>query len=261
MRNWLPISYASLVLLLVLTLLGYVYGTASDTRWVADPSLNLGANVFGILLTVFLIDGAIRRNETWERRRIRKIAFQQLRRPMLRHLQVIYGMYKAAAVQAPEVRSADIPGLFDEHYFAELAFLDFSKPAPVSSPVPMQWFDYLSIAVSEFKADLGRTVDRYAMFLDAESVNLIETLINSVFIALLQQVPAIRDLGRRGQAVPSANIWAGEGMAVIVRDYVAGFVALVELHNRIVGDEQPLTPNEDLWRNDVAPTFGSGRLE
>jgi hypothetical protein len=259
MKNWLPVSYGILLLGLAATLGGYIYGTVSHTDWVAEPSLNLGANIVGILLTVLLIDTVIRRNENTERRRIRRITFQQLRRPLLRHLQVLYGMYKASVLQAPDVRSADIPGLFDARYFAELAFLDFPKPAPVSSPIPLQWFDYLSMAASEFKADLGRTIDRYALFLDSESVELTETLINSVFISLLQQVPAIRDAGHRGQAVPIANIWAGEGMSEIVREYVVSYTPLVEHYNRTVNDEERLTPNDDLWRNDVAPSFGSAR--
>lgn len=259
MKNWLPVSYVILLLCLVGTLAGYIYGTASQTNWVAEPSLNIGANVLGILLTVVLIDTVIRRNENRERSRIRRIAFQQLRRPLLRHLQVLYGMYKASAARPPEVRSADIRGLFDDCYFAELAFLDFSKPAPVSSPLPLQWFDYLSMTASEFKGDLGRTVDRYALFLDGESVELIESLINSTFISLLQQVPAVRNSGRRGQVVLSGNIWAGGGMGPVIREYVAWFTELVDRYNLTVRVEDQLSPNDDLWRNDVAPSFGSAR--
>jgi hypothetical protein len=168
-------------------------------------------------------------------------------------------MYKASTLQAPETRSADVRGLFDDRYFAELVFLDFSMPAPVSSPIPLQWFDYLSMSASEFKGDLGRTVDRYALFLDGESLELMETLINSTFISLLQQVPAIRNAGRRGQVVPSGNIWAGGGMATIIREYVAWFAELVDCYNLTVREDEQLTPNDDLWRNDVAPTFGSAR--
>ena len=212
------------------------------------------------MLTVFLIDALIRRNEERERKRVRRVAFQQLRIPLLHHLLVLHGMYKASIPNPPEIRPGEVRELFTDSYFVQLTFLDFSKPAPLSSAVPLQWFDYLKMESEKFKAALGRTIEKYAVFLEGDSVEILETLINSSFISLLEQAPAIRDVDKREAFKRNYNLLAGQGIAELVREYANVFTRLVELYNLAVPGEQKLILGSDLWRNDIAPQFGSARI-
>jgi hypothetical protein len=260
MRNLLPLSYAFLFVLLAATIGGYLCGVAQQIEWLKDLSLNVGTEIFGILLTVFLIDAVIRRNEERERNRVRQIAFQQLRIPLLHQLQMLHGMYKGCISRPPETTPTEISGLFSDDYFIQIAFLDFSKPAPLSSAVPLQWFDYLKMEVEKFKTALGRTIEKYAAFVDADSIALLETLMDSSFISLIAQAPAIRDVDRRENFQRSYNLLAGQGMAQLVREFTSTFCQLVETYNLAVPIERKLSLDGGSWRTDVSPQFGSARL-
>lgn len=260
MRNLLSISYTFLFLLLPASIGGYVCGVKQGVEWIKDVSLNTGTGVFGILLTVFLIDEVIRRNEARERKRVREVAFQQLRIPLLHQLTMLHSMYKASIPSLPENQPVEIRDLFSDSYFIQLAFLDFSKPAPLASAMSLQWFDYLKMEVEKFKLALGRTIEKYAIFLDGGTVELLETLINSTFISLLETFPAIRELDRKEGFSRTYNLCAGTSMAEIVRGYTNEFTRLVELYNATVPAEQKLTVGCGFWRKDIAPQFGSARL-
>ncbi|HJV82038.1 hypothetical protein [Noviherbaspirillum sp.] len=260
MRNLLSLSYAILCALFAATIGGYLWGAAQQVAWLKDLSLNVGTEIFGILLTVFLIDAVIRRNEERERNRVRQIAFQQLRIPLLHQLHMLHGMYKGCIPRQPEIVPASIRELFSDDYFVQLAFLDFSKPAPLSSTVPLQWFDYLKMEVEKFKAALGRTIEKYAVFLDADSIALLERLMDASFISLIAQAPAIRDVDRRENFRRSYNLLAGQGMAELIRKYTEAFCQLVETYNLAVPAELKLALDSGLWRNDMSPQFDSARL-
>jgi len=118
-------------------------------------------------------------------------------------------MYKACISHPPEIVPTVISELFLDDYFIQLAFLDFSKPAPLSSTLSLQWFDYLKMEIEKFKTALGRTIEKYAVFLDANSIALLETVIDSRFILLIAQAPVIRDVDRRENFRRSYNLLEG----------------------------------------------------
>lgn len=256
----LPISKAFLLALLAATVGGYLFGATHQIEWLKDISLNIGTEIFGIFLTVVLIDAVIRNSEERERERIRQIAFQQLRIPLLHQLQMLHGMYKACILRPPETPATEIPDLFSDDYFIQIAFLDFSKPAPIFSAVPLQWFDYLRLEVDKFKTAMSRTLEKYAVFLDVNSIALLETLMDSSFISLIVQAPAIRDVDGRENFQRSYNLLAGQGMPQVVREFTDTFCQLVEAYNLAVPHEQKLVLNDGLWRTDMSPRFGSARL-
>ena len=113
--------------------------------------------------------------------------------------------------------------------------------------------------VDKFKAALGRTIEKYAVFLDSNSIEILEKLIDSSFISLIGQAPAIRDIDRENFRGPY-NLLAGQGMAAIVREYISTFCQLVEVYNLAVLEERKLVLDSGLWRNDTSPQFGSARL-
>jgi len=65
-------------------------------------SLNLGTEITGILLTVWLIDAVIRGKEARDQERYRRIALQQLYVPLIRHLRLLSDMYKASMERKPD---------------------------------------------------------------------------------------------------------------------------------------------------------------
>ena len=260
MRNLLPVSYGILVLLIIASVRVYWYALRLGYQWVQDVSLNVGAAVLAIFLTVFLIDAAIRRNERRERLRVQRVAFQRLRTPLVRHLQVLFGLYKAAVTVRPQKCASDVQGFFADDYFVQIAFLDFSKPAPVASLRALQWFDYLKTQFEDFRSALSRTVGKYALYLDVEAIELLEQMINSSFLSLVIQAPALRELDRKKGFKRSYNLLGGEGVSDLVREYVRWFAQLVEAYNKNVKPGEQLAVTSELWRNDISPQIGSARM-
>lgn len=260
MRNLLPLSYFVLVIVLIGMIVSYFFASQDSLEWLKNISLNLGTEVVGIFLTVVLIDAAIRRNEAAERQRIKRIAFQQLRVSLVRQLNVLQGMYKATITNSPQNKPTTVSELFTDDYFVQLGLLDLSKPAPVVSVISIQWMDYIQSDVEKFKSAIGRTLEKYAVFLDVETVELLEDILASSFLHMMTQVPAIRDLDRKENFLRQYNLLAGQDMTELIRTYTGCFIKLVDVYNQNVPTDLQIKLDEGHWRDDIAPRFGTGRI-
>jgi hypothetical protein len=257
--SFLRISYCVLITIFFASVGGYLYLTQTNCDWLKDLSLNVGTEILGILLTVFLIDAVIRRNEEKERVMARSLAFQQLGLPLRHQLGVLHNLYKASITNPPEKPPVEVEELFSPSYFVQIAFLDFSKPAPLIAAKPLQWFDYLKSESEKFRLALGRTIEKYALFLNIDEIELLEELINSSFLAMLEQAPAIRDVDGKEGFKRNYNLFGGQGMDDLVRRYTVSFSRLVRIYNSIAPDRK-LCVTSEMWRNDVAPQLGSARI-
>lgn len=256
MTRLLRFSYATLVVLELVCLIFLFIPTLPD--WMNDIALNLGTEILGILLTVLLIDSVIRGNEKRERSRYQAVALRQLRIPLVHHLQLLFSLYKASIPHKPEELVSDPRKLFSDDYFVQLAFFDFSKSAPVVPEI--QWFDHLKQEFTQFRDALSRTVEKYALYLDVETVELVEQLINSTLLSFVLQAPVVRDLDRSQGIRRQYNLLGGSGMAKLVREHTQWFSESVESYNEGVPVEQRIKLADHLWRDDVAPQIGSARL-
>jgi hypothetical protein len=253
------ISYFVLTTLSAMSFIFY-FKAPSESKWdwVRNITVNLGTGIIVALLTALLIDAIINRKQERERKRYELVGLQQLRIPLLHQFQLLFNIFKASVEIKPQNIYQNLRDLFDEDYFVQLAFFDFSKPAPIATP--LQWFDYLSHECTKFRDALNRTVEKYSIYLDSETLDVIEQLINSSFISFILQAPAVREVDKRGGFSRDYNFFAGSGMGDIVREYTSLFLKLMEYYNEQVAQENKIVFKDDLWRNDVAPQFGSARI-
>ena len=239
----------------------YIYSLNCDgPDWLKDISLNLGTGILGIFLTVWLIDAVIHKKEQYERERVLKVAFSQLRLPLLHHISMLVAMYKGALAHAPQTPPRDLKELFGPDYAVQVAFLDFAKPAPLMNVLPLNWFDYFHHEIEKFSSALSRTIEKYATFLDPETVEILEELLASNLLSFLSQSRAIPPIHTQQGIKCRYNLLAGQGVAELVRQHTALIEQLVELANRKLPQDKTLALRADDWRNDVAPQFGSARL-
>jgi|GEM_PF-3972297 len=247
----LKVSIAVVFLLSSASLFSYWKG------WFSDFTLNLGTELIGILITVVFIDLVISRHEQREKSKLRRIALRQLRVPMQRHLSLLFNMYKAS-VTAPATRSINGPEtLFREDYYLQLASFDLSKDAPV---IPkQQWIDYACHEVNEFRESLSRTLEKYAMHLDSEVIDLLESLLGSSFLSFLKQVPNIRNIDRNEGLNRSFVFFGAPGMKDMIERHTDLFSRLVKLFNSEMDQADHVKLSSDIWRNDVSPQIGSAR--
>ena len=176
MKLW--ISY---IILIIFTIISFTfYFNVQDTSWIKDFSLNFSTEVIGILLTVFLIDIIIKMKEERERIKRQEIGLKQLKVNLLNHLHLLFNIYKASVESKPNDLNMKASHFFDENYYQEIKYFDFSKNAPVTSNI--NWGYYLASKNEKFKTGLNKTIDKYGIYLDSDGIDLMEKLINSNFI-------------------------------------------------------------------------------
>jgi hypothetical protein len=253
-------SLIALAVIQVALVASYVYSARCGPDWLKDVSLNIGTEVFGILLTVWLIDTVIRKNEQIDRDRVVTVAFAQMRLPLRHHLTMLLGMYKAAVTHAPQNPPSELRELFGPDYPVQLAFLDFAKPAPLMNVQPLSWFDYFNHEVESFRTALTRTIEKYATFLDPETVELLESLIASNLLGFLSQARSIPPFDRQQGITRQYNLLSGQGVADLIGQHTALVQRLVALANQRLPQDKWVAIKADDWRNDIAPQFGSARL-
>ncbi|HBL10382.1 MAG TPA: hypothetical protein DD379_03025 [Cyanobacteria bacterium UBA11162] len=250
-----------LVLVLLLGSCFFIYFIISDPNsWIKSFSMEMASEIIGIFIVVFSIDRVIEIDQEKQRRKLESVAFLQLRRPLLRHFYLFFNMFKATITEKPDKVYQAVPDLFDNVFFEQLAFLDFDKSAPVLPSLEATWSDYLSKECVQFKDSLNRTMEKYCLFLQPEIIELMEDIINSPFLWLVFQAPAIRKFGGRQNTSGSYNLLARKEIRDLLREYTKLIAELFEQYNQRVSDEQKIKISADLWSNDILPKMGSGRI-
>ncbi|MBE9129847.1 MULTISPECIES: hypothetical protein [unclassified Coleofasciculus] len=234
----------------------------SQTNWIKGFSLDVAAEIIGILLVIFSIDLVIDAEREKERQKLEKVALQQLRRPLLRHFGLLINLFKTTVKVKENNDYKGIADLFDDFYFEQLAILDFSQPAPVIKSVEMSWLDYLLWECQQFRESLNRTVEKYSSFLQPDVINLIEEIINSPFIWWVVQSPKSYQL-EKTSATPKnseknglngqVNLLARPEVRQLIKEHTMAFVGLVELYNEKVSLENQIKMTEELWTVSLVP--------
>lgn len=247
---------------LLITCFVVSFSIHSQTNWLKGFSLDVAAEIIGILLVIFSIDLVMDAEREKERQKLEKVALQQLHRPLLRHFHLLINLFKATVKVKESKDYKDIADLFDDFYFEQLSILDFSQPAPVIKSVEMSWLDYLLWECQQFRESLNRTVEKYSSFLQPDVIDLIEEIINSPFIWWLVQSPKFHQLeqtsvtskncqknGCNGQV----NLLASPEVRQLIKEHTMAFIQLIELYNEKVTVENQIKMTEDLWTVSRSP--------
>jgi hypothetical protein len=163
-------------------------------------------------------------------------------------------MYKAAVQNKPSTLPTTYKDTFTEAYYKELSFLDFSKDAPVTPK--RDWFTHTDSEVRMFKQKLEQIVDTYSAFLDTKLIDILERITGSHFLYFLPQAKMIPLVDRQHGFKRAYTILAG--MEEIVKEHVSLMLQLIEYYNSYAVSLMEL--NQDIWRDDVAPIWGSSRV-
>ena len=243
-------SYLLLIVLAVLfSALSFVY----KDEWVSAYSSNIAAGIIGSLIVIFLVDRIIERNREKERLRVVRIALERLRIPILWHMTLLCNVYKAATQNKPTPLPTTFKDTFTDDYYKEISFLDFAKEAPV---IPKRdWFTHLDLMTKLFKEKLERVIDTYAVSLDVTLIEIIERIINSHFLFYIPQARSVPAIDRQHKIKRVYTMFSG--MEQIVKEHVSLMLELIEYFNSI--SDSPIQLNQEVWRDDVAPRWGSAR--
>jgi hypothetical protein len=223
-------------------------------------SINIIASIIGISMTVYGIDMVARYKTEEEYNRKKKMALRTLHIPVTNHFNILYYMFKASIEIPPSKNYVTIDDLFDDLYYYEVRFLDLESIAPIMRPIDIDWIDYIYEKFTNFKESLSRLVEKYGQFIEVETIDIIERLIDSGFINYMLKLKDLRliDKSRNWERRPysiSAIIEYG-----ILKQHIDLYLELVKEYNSVVDESHSIKLPTQLWNNNTAPREGSGRI-
>jgi len=252
MQKYLRISYSILVFLCFISFTLYILNICSDLF------LNLGTEIIGILLTIFLIDRIIKKNEENERKNLQKVVQRLLISPVNRHYDLWFNIYKATILELPAKDLTDPRELFNGDFYSKIAFLDITKNSPVYPE--RDWAKYIYQELNVFKEKLERIIIKYSFILESELLDLLENIVSNHFVHHIQ----LEYQSYKPEKGVTWFIWQSEGNLIInpvLEDYINAYYKLLDyLWNKIPEDKKKKITDQD-WRDDVAPAIGSGRID
>lgn len=219
---------------------------------------NLAAGFLASLVTVFFIDRSLDEDRRREQQRFRAIAFRQLRPILFGHLTLICEWYKAVATRKPDGDPLNFHELFSSRFCDELRYLDFSRLAPTAPPI--SWLEHSARDLKKFRSDINAVIDKYAFFLDPESLDMIDGLATSHIVNLLQGLPnALTTMIDMRRANFTNNFLAGPGVTEHLQTHLELLARFLALYNATA--PEPISwPYLPLWRPDAGGKFGSARM-
>lgn len=254
----LKYSYALLILFgIILLIVWRIY--VNTNTWIENFSLNLFTEIVGILLVVFLIDRIINRNRNKEKERYENIAIKQFRIPLIHQILFLLKLYKASTLTKPEKITDQIDNLFPEDFFKQIVYLDFSKDAPQLPAV--QYLDYCVQEIKRFKESISRTLEKYSIYLSPDIIELIENILNSHFIFFMMQLTRIREIDKSEGIKRQYNFFMGYRMDTIIREYIDLMKSFITKVNSHLSSDNKIHISTTVWRDDNAPSLGSGRIK
>ncbi|WP_373486350.1 hypothetical protein [Acetobacterium malicum] len=183
MNKNLSLSYIVLITVVIVCGLTYFVGPNNSVSVPSDfkeaIAFNLGISVVTILITVFLIDRVIERNKQNEIAKINKIAFNQIRIPILHQNIFLFNIFKATVFEEVEIKKMKPESLFNDFYFENIKYVDLIRVAPVLPK--MTWLEYINLEIVNFRKTLEKTIDRYGSTLPTKFIEECESIINSSF--------------------------------------------------------------------------------
>lgn len=230
--------------------------------WLEELSINLIAEISGILLVLVSVNKTVRENREREKTKFREIAFRPLKIVLQKQIYLFFEIFKAATKEKPEKEYRNLEDLFDDTYFDELKYLDILKPAPVLSPVgdKMDWLDYLVSECSNLTGALNRVVDRYALYLESELVDLMEKMADAAFIRFINSIWQAKQ--SNGLTSKGDLLFACEEM---LKEYAECLVRLVEIYNENVPSDRRIIIDEkqwkEWWKHKGRPQLGDSRID
>lgn len=247
--------WKSYLLLIVLTILFSALSFVFKDEWVGSYLSNIAAGILGSLLIIFLVDRIIERNRKKERFRVVGIALQRLSISIIRQMTLLCNIYKAATRNKPTRLPSTFEDAFNDNYYKEISYLDFTKDAPV---VPKRdWFTHLYLMTKSFREKIEQIIDTYGFYLDVSLIDLLERIVNSHFIHI---IPQLRNLPAVDRQLKFKRVYTMfSGIEDFVKEHVSLMEELVEYCNSY--SDIPIRLNQDVWRDDVAPKRGSARAE
>ena len=215
--------------------------------WLKDFTLNMTAELLGILLVVFSVNKAVKFREQQENNKFKQIAFRQLKIVLNKQLFLFIEMFDYATLAPDKINSKTLPEfLQNDDYYIKLHRLNLLDLAPILTPKggKMDWLDYIHSESVNLKSAINQVVDRYSFYLDSEVVDLMEKISDAGFIRFITSIWEAKKLEaykNHGDLLSDCEN--------LLREYIKGLLDLVYFYNDSVTEDRQINLDWETWNN------------
>ncbi|HIE0405293.1 TPA: hypothetical protein ACXI9Z_002108 [Proteus mirabilis] len=252
-----------LIVLSILTVVSFFLFTLNEIYswkpWVSSITGNLGVAFLSTIITVCLINMYLSEKEEKEEKKIRNICLISLDKPINEIAYVIFQLVKATT----ETRGTnDTPCLIDflkQVDITKIEKLDLFGRAPVYPE--RTWEVYLRTSFVEFTKKIQSFIEKYAYFLDADTIKLCEDIKNHQFIQCIKMIPHLKADHERENMHNPPNAYMQlyslktQNNPTMI-DYLNALEKLVKIVASAKNNEQFIV--HQTWNDNVLPELGSG---
>ncbi len=216
---------------LVLLALSILVGIAYFALWREALLANICAGFLLAYVVVVFVDSALEEERVKERAKVRAIALSLLQRPVNRQLGLLAHWYKVASNKPFEQLPSSYEDLFAEDFYQTLRCIDLYAKAPA---LPTQnWLTYSHREFDRFRRDVQSVLDRYAVFLESDTIELLERLADSSLVSMVVMLSesdhTVRALQQAHGIQTDHLALFAEGDLSVVRAHVDSVLDLVDL--------------------------------
>lgn len=242
---------------LVILVLFCIYFYLSELKSIIpDLSGGLLVEIVGAILTLWLIERVLRKNEEKHRIRMEKAALRSFRFTVVDLLNLFWNMRRAAAIASLVVPPANWrEAIASDAAINDIRHLDFMSDAGILPP--LTWNNYATqVFQNTYLPAIRRLIDSYAPFLSAELVEKIEALNSSeLFSRIFLQAASLSRIPDGPTQLPLLA-----GMTGFLKNTINDLLDLVDIYNDLCPEKAIAFDGRDLSENS-APLLGTGRVE
>ncbi len=221
-------------------------------QWAGDALSNLATGFYGSIVVYYLVEHSLEKSKQSEKVLRQKIAFTRIRRPFQDLLRFLVQIYKASRAR-PDILPQNYEELFSDDYFDSIRYLDFEQNAPVTPR--RSWMQYSPQVTDRIQSQFETIIDAYGSFLDTETLERLEQLCSCFMFTYFRGFPSIIQTDIQ-QGFKRAYLMLN-GPHELLRADIEIILQLLEESNSLL--ETPLSLNQDVFRDDIAPHWGVNR--
>lgn len=221
--------------------------------WVDDLMPNLATEVFGILVTVLIIDRALELRRLARNRELAVIASRKLLRSVTHIGSCFAEMIHASLWPTDEQRPSSLISVLTGQNAGYLVRLDLSRSAHVVPEVA--WVDWAADVLASEKERLGQLVRSYLAYLPTQVVAAMEAIEDDTVVSFL---PRFREMYPRFAKESKEPFVLGDSWRGYVDELFTKLVDAIECTARIADEQLPQLP-DGWWEGMGRPEIGRHR--
>jgi len=225
--------------------------------WLENGLLSLGSSLVASVVVIFLYNEILDKNSKQDRMKRTRIAFKQMRIPMLRHFMMLIGMYKSSLADEIQVEFAKMEDVFGNNYIETLKNLNLMT-APLGIREERNWGQIIVDENIKFQNQMNEILLRYIQYIDSDVIDTLEDLANSNFVTTaeatynnarynygIRDFASLPDVLFQGTEKPKfeqnwLTFQQNEFYFQSLREHVDKFIEIINIHNCIYPTERIL---------------------